>query len=155
MIQPQDFSSLSPIRGEILLVISSGCRRVRGSNKKILMGEYMVHRNPSQVDKADEREKRSPRRAANLIYDVSDSVPVSSLIPLVAQQVTMLSVDLIFPVLIVAAVSGTVEMAQTAVSMMMISMGIGTILQARRNGPVGSGSVKEFVLLPCKLKPAI
>ena len=98
-----------------------------------------MHRNPSQVDKASDREKRSPRRAANLIYGVADPVPVSSLIPLVAQQVIMLSVDLIFPVLIVAAASGTVEMAQTAVSMMMISMGIGTILQAWRNGPVGSG----------------
>ena len=63
-----------------------------------------MHRNPSQVDKASDREKRSPRRAANLIYGVADPVPVSSLIPLVAQQVIMLSVDLIFPVLIVAAV---------------------------------------------------
>ena len=83
--------------------------------------------------------KQLPRRAANLIYGVNDSVPAVSLIPLVTQQVIMLSVDLIFPVLIVAAVGGTVEMAQTVVSMMMISMGLGTILQAWRKGSIGSG----------------
>ena len=41
--------------------------------------------------------KQLPRRAANLIYGVNDSVPAVSLIPLVTQQVIMLSVDLIFP----------------------------------------------------------
>lgn len=94
-----------------------------------------------QSQEAENHGKTKPPflRPANLIYGVEDSIPTSSLIPLVAQQVIMLSVDLIFPVLIVAAVGGTVEMAQTVVSMMMISMGIGTILQAWRKGSVGSG----------------
>ena len=86
-----------------------------------------------------EQEKFTPRTPANLIYGVNDSMPVVSLIPLVAQQVIMLSVDLVFPVLVVAAVGGSVEMAQTMVGMMMVSMGIGTMLQAWHKGPVGSG----------------
>jgi len=98
-----------------------------------------VHRKPSQMAESEDQTKPTSLRPANLIYGVSDSVPAPSLLPLVAQQVIMLSVDLIFPVLIVAAVGGTVEMAQTVVSMMMISMGIGTILQAWRNDSVGSG----------------
>lgn len=84
-------------------------------------------------------EGQTHHKPANLIYGVDDLVPAASLVPLVAQQVIMLSVDLIFPVLIVAAIGGSVEMAQTVVSMMMISMGIGTILQAWRKGSVGSG----------------
>ena len=98
-----------------------------------------MRRNSPLAAESEEREKPISIRPANLIYGVADSVPAPSLIPLVAQQVIMLSVDLIFPVLIVAAVGGTVEMAQTVVSMMMISMGIGTILQAWRNNSVGSG----------------
>jgi len=98
-----------------------------------------LNRNPPQVAESEDQAKSKSLRPANLIYGVADSVPAPSLIPLVAQQVIMLSVDLIFPVLIVAAVGGTVEMAQTVVSMMMISMGIGTILQAWRNNSVGSG----------------
>lgn len=70
------------------------------------------------------------RRSANLLYGVDDPVPLSSLVPLVLQQVIMLSVDLVFPVLVVAAIGGSVELAQTLVSLMMISMGFGTLLQA-------------------------
>ncbi len=98
-----------------------------------------MNRNPPHVAESEDQVKSKSIRPANLIYGVSDSIPAPSLIPLVAQQVIMLSVDLIFPVLIVAAVGGTVEMAQTVVSMMMISMGVGTILQAWRRGSVGSG----------------
>lgn len=79
------------------------------------------------------------RRAANLLYGVDDPVPLSSLVPLVLQQVIMLSVDLVFPVLVVAAMGGSVELAQTMVSLMMISMGFGTLLQAYGKKSVGSG----------------
>ena len=79
------------------------------------------------------------RRSANLLYGVDDPVPLSSLVPLVLQQVIMLSVDLVFPVLVVAAMGGSVELAQTLVSLMMISMGLGTLLQAYGKKSVGSG----------------
>jgi len=78
-------------------------------------------------------------RPANLIYGVNDAVPLPSLVPLVLQQVIMLSVDLVFPVLVVAAVGGSVELAQTMVSMMMISMGVGTLLQVYGKNSLGSG----------------
>lgn len=82
---------------------------------------------------------RASRRPANLIYGLDDPVPLSALAPLVAQQVIMLSVDLIFPVLLVAAMGGSVELTQTLVSLMMVSMGAGTILQAWGKRSVGSG----------------
>ena len=79
------------------------------------------------------------RRPANLIYGLNDRVPVIAMIPLVAQQVIMLSVDLIFPVLLVTAMGGAVELSQTLVSLMMISMGLGTIIQAWGKRSIGSG----------------
>ena len=54
-----------------------------------------MRRTPSQVAESDDQAKQTSLRAANLIYGVADSVPVPSLLPLVAQQVIMLSVDFI------------------------------------------------------------
>ena len=92
-------------------------------------------------DVTNERQSgpKAARRPANLIYGLNDPVPLPALLPLVAQQIIMLSVDLIFPVLLVAAMSGSVELTQTLVSLMMISMGFGTILQAWGKRSIGSG----------------
>lgn len=79
------------------------------------------------------------KNPANIIYGVDDKPPIRTLIPLVLQQIIALSVDLMFPVLIVASIGGTTELAQSFVSLMMISMGVGTILQSCKNGFIGSG----------------
>jgi len=78
-------------------------------------------------------------KPGSITYGVNDIPPIGSIVPLVMQHVAMLSVELIFPVIVVTMAGGTVDMARDAVSLMMIAMGIGTILQAWRKGPVGSG----------------
>ena len=78
-------------------------------------------------------------KPGSIIYGVKDVPPMGSVIPLVMQHVAMLSVELVFPVIVVTMAGGTVDMARDAVSLMMIAMGIGTILQAWRKGPIGSG----------------
>ncbi len=79
------------------------------------------------------------KKPADITYGVDDKPPLGALIPLVLQQIITLSVDLMFPVLVVAAIGGTTELAQSLISLMMITMGIGTIMQACNKGPVGSG----------------
>ncbi|MDR7868129.1 MAG: solute carrier family 23 protein [Sporomusaceae bacterium] len=78
-------------------------------------------------------------KSGNLTYGLNDSVPFRSLVPLVLQQVALLSVELAFPVIIVNLAGGSTEQAQSVVSLMMIAMGVGTILQALGKGPIGSG----------------
>ncbi len=78
-------------------------------------------------------------KPGSITYGVRDIPPIGTIIPLVMQHVAMLSVELVFPVVVVTIAGGTVEMARDAVSLMMIAMGVGTILQALRKGPVGSG----------------
>ncbi|MBP2627129.1 MAG: UraA [Firmicutes bacterium] len=80
--------------------------------------------------------RKKPR---DIIYDVDEKPPFQMLIPLVLQQIITLSVDLMFPVLIVSAIGGTTELAQSFVSLMMITMGIGTIVQSYNKGSIGSG----------------
>lgn len=79
------------------------------------------------------------KKPSDIIYDVDEKPPLRTLMPLVLQQIIALSVDLMFPVLIVSAIGGSTELAQSLVSLMMITMGIGTILQSCNKGAVGSG----------------
>jgi xanthine permease XanP len=81
----------------------------------------------------------SSTKSGNLTYGLNDSVPFRSLVPIVLQQVALLSVELAFPVIIVSLSGGSTEQAQSVVSLMMIAMGLGTILQAWGKGPIGSG----------------
>ena len=78
-------------------------------------------------------------KPGSITYGVNDKPPVGTIIPLVMQHVAMLSVELVFPVVVVSMAGGTVDMARDAVSLMMIAMGVGTIFQALGKGPVGSG----------------
>ena len=78
-------------------------------------------------------------KPGSITYGVHDIPPVGTIIPLVMQHVAMLSVELVFPVVVVTLAGGTVDMARDAVSLMMIAMGVGTIFQAWGKGPVGSG----------------
>lgn len=79
------------------------------------------------------------KRPSDMIYCVDEKPPFRLLVPLVLQQIIALSVDLMFPVIIIAAIGGTTELAQSFVSLMMITMGIGTIMQVSQKGMIGSG----------------
>lgn len=79
------------------------------------------------------------KKPLNITYGLQDKIPARAAIPLVIQQVVVLSMDLIVPVLIISMIGGTREVAQNFVSIMMLGIGIGTILQVLRKGRVGSG----------------
>ena len=81
----------------------------------------------------------SEKKPVNITYGSSDPLPNKVAIPLVIQQIIVLSMDLVLPVLIISMMGGSREIAQNFVSMMMIGIGIGTILQVLRKGSVGSG----------------
>lgn len=82
---------------------------------------------------------KKQKKPTDITYCVDDKPPLRVLVPLVLQQIMTLSVDLMFPVIVIAAVGGTAELAQSFVSLMMIAMGIGTIVQASNKGVIGSG----------------
>ena len=79
------------------------------------------------------------KKPANLIYSVDEKPPLSTLLLLGLQHVSVLSVGWIFVVVIVTGIGGTSEQAKNVIQISMIVSGIATILQARIKGPVGSG----------------
>jgi len=80
-----------------------------------------------------------PKKPANLIYGVDENPPTWTTVLLSLQHVFALSTVLGFPVAIVREAGGTVEQAELLIDASMIAMGVATILQSLRYGPIGSG----------------
>jgi NCS2 family nucleobase:cation symporter-2 len=78
-------------------------------------------------------------RPPALIYAVGDRQPWVQRIVLAVQHVFVLSSGWILVVLAVTAAGGTAEQVSQVLRMSMIASGVGTILQARARGAVGSG----------------
>ncbi|MFX4261331.1 uracil-xanthine permease family protein [Pelotomaculum propionicicum] len=75
----------------------------------------------------------------NIIYGVDEKPPFVTTLMLAIQHILLLSGSLIFPVLIVQSINGPSEIIQGMVSMSMIAGGAGTIFQALKGRPIGSG----------------
>ncbi|MBP2636977.1 MAG: UraA [Firmicutes bacterium] len=85
-----------------------------------------------QMDKAE-------KKPINIRYGIYDKIPGRVAIPVVIQQIVVLSMDLVLPVLLISMVGGSREIAQNFVSVMMIGIGLGTLLQVLHKRVIGSG----------------
>lgn len=79
------------------------------------------------------------RRPPNIVYGVEDSPPLAVNLLSGVQHVGLMSIYLVYPVLVAQAAGASAEVAAAVVSMTLIALAIGTLLQANRIGPVGSG----------------
>lgn len=79
------------------------------------------------------------KKPINISYGLHDKVPAKVAVSIVIQQVVVLSMDLILPVLLISMVGGSREIAQNFVSMMMLGIGLGTLLQVASKRWMGSG----------------
>jgi NCS2 family nucleobase:cation symporter-2 len=79
------------------------------------------------------------RKPANITYGVDDIPPrgVTALSGL--QHVGMMSIYLIYPAIVAQAAGGTGEVVAAMISMSLVALAIGTVLQTIRIGPIGSG----------------
>ncbi|RJR41387.1 MAG: xanthine permease [Deltaproteobacteria bacterium] len=80
------------------------------------------------------------KKPANLVYGVDDNPPWGiTLLQSLQQIFIMMTLYFVYPVIIIHAIGGTDAQAATMIQMSMIGMGVATILQGLRRGPVGSG----------------
>jgi NCS2 family nucleobase:cation symporter-2 len=79
------------------------------------------------------------RKPAAIAYGADDSLPLGVNVLSGLQQVGLTSIYLIFPALLVKEAGGSLEVAAAVVSLTLIALAIGTLLQTIRVGPVGSG----------------
>lgn len=79
------------------------------------------------------------RKPDNIIYGVNDRPPPLTTLLLALQHIFLLSSTLIFPAILIQAIGGTFTQVKSLLAFSMIAAGIGTIVQAIRKGPIGSG----------------
>ena len=79
------------------------------------------------------------RKPPNISYGVDDAPPLGVNALSGLQHVALMSIYLIYPALVAQAAGSSAEVAAAVVSMTLVALAIGTLLQAIPLGPVGSG----------------
>ncbi|MDD5703819.1 MAG: hypothetical protein PHU23_17435, partial [Dehalococcoidales bacterium] len=79
------------------------------------------------------------KRPENLIYAVDELPPLAKLPILGLQQVALISIYLILLVIVLRHAGTPPELARQTISLGMIALGLGALLQALWKGPIGSG----------------
>lgn len=95
------------------------------------------------------------RRPEDLVYAVDETPPLRHLVPLGIQYAALLAVYLMLVVVVVRAGGATRAQTIDAVSLGMIAAAAGTILQAIRRGPIGSGFLAAPVFSAIYLGPSL
>ena len=93
-------------------------------------------------------------KPANLIYSVDDTPPLGATILLAVQHLLIAVIYLVYPVIVVAEAGGTQAEAGFCVQMSMLAIGLGTILQVRNRGLLGSGFLIPHVTTAAYLTPS-
>ena len=95
------------------------------------------------------------KKPPNLIYGVDDNPPFGTSMLLGLQHVFTPSIVLIFPVVMLEQTGGDLGQAQRLIDMSMVAMGVATILQSLRKGPLGSGYLCPQIIGPAYLSASI
>ncbi|MSU89178.1 GAF domain-containing protein [Rhodobacteraceae bacterium 2CG4] len=108
-----------------------------------------------EVDRLNRDLAETERKPPDLIYGVNEVPPLGTSLLLAAQHAFVAMLSLSYPVLIVLEAGGDRMTAASVVSMTLIGMGIGTLLQARIGPPLGSGLFAPHVPSSIYAIPAI
>jgi len=79
------------------------------------------------------------RKPANISYGVDEAPPLSVNALSGLQHVGLMSIYLVFPALVAKSAGASAEVAVAMVSMTLVALAIGTLLQSFSSGPIGSG----------------
>ena len=95
------------------------------------------------------------KKPANLIYGVDENPPLGTTVLLGLQHAFAMSIVLIFPVVLLEQTGGDLGQAQRLIDLSLIAMGVATILQSLRKGPLGSGYLCPQIIGPAYLSASI
>jgi NCS2 family nucleobase:cation symporter-2 len=95
------------------------------------------------------------KKPVNILYGVDDTPPLSVSVLNGLQQVALISINLIYPVLVLKAVDAPVHVVTGFLAVGMMVLGMGAMLQASRVGPVGSGFLCPSTFTAGYLAPSL
>src|SRR4051794_1408316 len=79
------------------------------------------------------------KKPPSLIYGVNDRPPVMITISNAVQQVGIIAINLVYPIVIFRAANASAAMSSDLLAVAMLVLSFGTFLQMSRLGPIGSG----------------
>ena len=95
------------------------------------------------------------RKRAGILYGVDETPPIVVVALSALQQLGVMSIFMIYPVLIGRAAGGAPALVADIVSVSFLVLGLGALLQARPRGPVGSGFLCQPVPTAIYLVPSL
>jgi len=81
------------------------------------------------------------RKPPDIVYGVNDYPPVGVTVISALQQVGLISIFLLFPLLVCREAQLSADKVLDVLSLSMLAMGAGAILPSLTRGPVGSGDL--------------
>ena len=102
------------------------------------------------------RESKSmPKKPANIVYGLEESPPVLVTLMAGLQQVGVVSINLVYPLLVFRVIGAPIELVSSLLSMGMFVLAGTTFLQSSRVGPLGSGFMCPMTFSVTYLSPSL
>jgi len=79
------------------------------------------------------------KKPPSLIYGVNDRPPIVITLSNAVQQVGIIAINLVYPIVIFRAANASAGMSSELLAVAMLALAFGTFLQVARLGPIGSG----------------
>ncbi|OUS08843.1 hypothetical protein A9Q96_00410 [Rhodobacterales bacterium 52_120_T64] len=108
-----------------------------------------------EVERLNRDLAETSTKPVDLIYSVNEIPPVGVSLVLAIQHAFLSIIPLAHPVLITLESGGDRLAASAVVSMSLIAMAIGTVVQSLRHGPIGSGYFGVFITSAIFVAPAM
>ncbi len=95
------------------------------------------------------------RKPAHIIYGLEESPPIPVVIFNGIQHVGVVAINLVYPLLVFRVVGAPAELVMNLLAAGMVILGLATVLQASRFGPVGSGYMCPATFTATYLAPSL
>jgi xanthine permease XanP len=95
------------------------------------------------------------RKPSNVIYGLNESPPVFVTVMAGLQQVGVVSINLVYPLLVFRSIGAPIELVASMLSIGMFVLGGTTLLQSSRVGPLGSGYMCPMTFSVTYLSPSL
>src|SRR5258708_3140882 len=95
------------------------------------------------------------KRPLSLIYGVDDHPPITVTISNAVQQVCVIAINLVYPIVVFRAANAPVAISSDLLAVAMLVLAFGTFMQVLRLGPVGSGYMCPSTFTATYLAPSL
>jgi xanthine permease XanP len=95
------------------------------------------------------------RKPSNIVYGVDEAPPPLVIAGNAVQHVALISINFVYPLLLFRLAGASVGQVASMLAVGLMVLGVGTLLQAARKGPVGTGFLCPATFTAAYLSPSL